>query len=87
MFQVCAYSSPATHPHISAEEKNFLLMASNQDGNDKSVKNVPWKSILLSKKVHGLWITHMCSAWGYYLLAISLPTFTKEVLKMTVINV
>ena len=62
-------------------------MTCNQESNDKIVKNVPWKEILLSKKVHALWITHMCSAWGYYLLAISLPTFLEEVLNLTVINV
>ena len=62
-------------------------MSCNQESNDKIVKNVPWKEILLSRKVHALWITHMCSAWGYYLLAISLPTFLEEVLNLTVINV
>ena len=51
------------------------------------MKSVPWKQIVLSKKVHGLWITHLSSAWGYYLLAISLPTFSEEVLKLSVINV
>ena len=69
------------------EEKNFLLGACKGDNDEKKVKTIPWKAIMLSKKVHGLWITHMCSAWGYYLLAISLPTFSEEVLKLTVINV
>ena len=81
------YSSPEKHPRISAEEKNYLLMSCNKDSNDKIVKHVPWKDILLSKKVNALWVTHMCSAWGYYLLAISLPTFLEEVLNLTVINV
>ena len=84
---MCGYSSPEKHPSISLEEKNYLLMSCNKDSNDKIVKHVPWKEILLSKKVHALWITHMCSAWGYYLLAISLPTFLEEVLQLTVLNV
>ena len=86
-FQIFGHSSPEKHPRISPEEKNYLLLSCNKESNDKIVKNVPWKKILLSRKVHALWITHMCSAWGYYLLAISLPTFLEEVLNLTVINV
>ena len=87
VFQIFGHSSPEKHPRISPEEKNYLLLSCNKESNDKIVKNVPWKKILLSRKVHALWITHMCSAWGYYLLAISLPTFLEEVLSLTVINV
>ena len=86
-FQIYAHSAPETHPRISAEEKNFLQLSCLRAGDKKGVKSVPWKQILLSKKVHGLWITHLSSAWGYYLLAISLPTFSEEVLKLSVINV
>ena len=87
IFQIYAHSTPETHPRISAEEKNFLQLSCNRTCNNKAVKGVPWKQIVLSKKVHGLWITHLSSAWGYYLLAISLPTFSEEVLKLSVINV
>ena len=86
-FQIFGHSSPERHPRISPEEKNYLLLSCNKESNDRIVKKVPWKKILLSRKVHALWITHMCSAWGYYLLAISLPTFLEEVLNLTVINV
>ena len=87
IFQIYAHSTPETHPRISAEEKNFLQLSCNRTCSDKAGKSVPWKQIVLSKKVHGLWITHLSSAWGYYLLAISLPTFSEEVLKLSVINV
>ena len=87
IFQIYAHSTPETHPRISAEEKNFLQLSCNRACDNNAVKSVPWKQIVLSKKVHGLWITHLSSAWGYYLLAISLPTFSEEVLKLSVINV
>ena len=48
---------------------------------------VPWLSLLRSPAVHGLWITHLCSAFGFYLLAINLTLFIREALGFKVTDV
>ena len=40
-----------------------------------------------SRAVHVLWFTHLCSAFGFYLLAINLSLFIREALGFKVINV
>ena len=40
-----------------------------------------------SQAVHALWITHLCSAFGYYLLIINLSIFIREALGFKVLNV
>ena len=42
--------------------------------------------MLKSKSVHGLWITHMAHAWGYYLMAVNLTLFGRDVLKLDVVS-
>lgn len=48
---------------------------------------VPWRAMLASPAVHALWVTHTCSAFGYYLLIINLSLFIREALGFTVLNV
>ena len=44
-------------------------------------------AMLKSPAVHALWITHLCSAFGYYLLIINLSIFIREALGFKVLNV
>ncbi len=41
--------------------------------------------MILSVPVHALWIAHLCHAWGFYLLAVNLPLFGRDVLQLDVV--
>ena len=43
--------------------------------------------MLRSPAVHVLWFTHLCSAFGFYLLAINLTLFIREALGFRVTDV
>lgn len=69
-FNYFCYSSPMTHPRISELEKLYLLQTCQDIGiEDRKSMKTPWFKMLTSVPVHALWITHLCHAWGYYLLA------------------
>ena len=40
-----------------------------------------------SRAVHCLWVTHLCSAFGYYLIIINISLFIREALNFSVIYV
>ena len=42
--------------------------------------------MLCSPAVHALWVTHLCSAFGYYLIVINISLFIREALGFRVIN-
>ncbi len=83
-FWLCS-STPADHPTISAEEKGFLIDHYNQDEQARP-PTAPLKEMFLSKPVHALWMTHMCHAWGYYLVAVNLTLYGRDVLKLDVMS-
>ena len=87
LFYFAASSTPEKHPHISEEERIYLLHNNNKDNQKDSSLAYPWKDIVKSRKFHAAWITHMCTGWGFYLLAVCLPMFCKEVLNLTNVKV
>ena len=84
LFYFLIYSSPATHPRISREELEYLT--SSLPASQEKLK-VPWRQMLGSPAVHALWFTHLCSAFGFYLLAINMTLFIREALGFTVTEV
>ena len=48
---------------------------------------MPWLAMLRCPAVHVLWFTHLCSAFGFYLLAINLTLFIREALGFRVTDV
>ena len=87
LFYILIYSSPSQHPRISKAEMEYLCNSNNCSKGSGSKLEVPWMKMLQCKAVHALWITHMCSAFGFYLLAINLSLFIREALGFRVINV
>lgn len=71
------YSSPAHHPWISKEEREFIG-SSLED--KQEVHRVPWLSILTSVRVWAIIITHFCCNWAFYTLLTDLPTYLKGIL-------
>ena len=63
-FHFMCFSSPCDHPWISKEEQMFLQIANcSRSNNNRSLKT-PFVSMLKSKPVYALAITHLCHAWG-----------------------
>ena len=82
-FHLLVYSRPQDHPRISPEERRHLKAPESKE--TKRLK-VPWLAMLASPAVHALWITHLCSAFGYYLIVINISLFIREALGFRVIN-
>merc|ERR550534_668096 len=57
--------------------RSTLRPSSSRGGEGLSV---PWLAMLRCPAVHVLWFTHLCSAFGFYLLAINLTLFIREAL-------
>jgi len=82
-FYVLIYSTPEDHPRIAKGELEYLR---GREPAKKRKLKVPWLAMLKSSAVHALWITHLCSAFGYYLLIINLSLFIREALGFKVLN-
>ena len=76
------YDTPMEHPRISASEKEFLK--NEIGGNEAREIKVPLKKILTSGPVWALIITHMCTAWGCYLLLEKIPQFMHTMLGLDI---
>ena len=100
LFYILIYSTPKDHPRsvvsslithlmttlrISKAELEYLSFNTASRGEDGLT--VPWLAMLRSPAVHVLWFTHLCSAFGFYLLAINLTLFIREALGFRVTDV
>ena len=85
LFYFLVYSNPQTHPRISRSELDYLTTSLSPSSEEKL--KVPWRQMMGSPAVHALWFTHLCSAFGFYLLAINLTLFIREALGFTVTEV
>lgn len=80
---------PATHPRISAEEKQYIVTSVEAAmGKDTGkVPPTPWFQILTSRPVWACWIGHFAGDWGAYTMLVSLPSFLKDVLGLDLSSV
>lgn len=81
------FDSPADHPRISMEERNFIENAIEMGaGGGKNTKpsRVPWGKILSSGPVWAIIVTHGCSVFGYFTVVNQLPTYMKDVLHFNI---
>ncbi|VDK62814.1 unnamed protein product [Anisakis simplex] len=74
--------TPSVHRFISQEEKEFLEdeLHETRHISDEKKPPIPWKAILKSKAVWGLWAGHFAADWGAYTMAAGLPLFLNDVL-------
>ncbi|XP_059084205.1 uncharacterized transporter slc-17.2-like isoform X2 [Tigriopus californicus] len=75
-------NSPEENKFISQEEQTYLQKYScksqNQQG-QSSHPQVPWLKLFSSIPFLTLAVTHFCSAFGFYLMSLSLPFFINEI--------
>ncbi|XP_076289049.1 sialin [Lasioglossum baleicum] len=77
------FDSPAQHPRISTEERQYIEDAIGPSAVTKGLP-VPWKSIFFSVPVWAIVITHGCSVFGYFTIVNQLPTYMKYILNFNI---
>lgn len=70
------YDSPAEHPRISAEERNYIKKSLGSSI-QKDAGPIPWKAILSSRPVWMTVIAQWGGIWGLFTLMIQAPTYLK----------
>ncbi|KHN71025.1 putative transporter C38C10.2 [Toxocara canis] len=77
-----ASNSPSTHRFINKTEKSFIEEALQDTMTKEGEKkpSIPWKAVLKSSAVWGLWAGHFAGDWGAYIMATGLPLFMNDVL-------
>ncbi|XP_046436871.1 sialin-like [Daphnia pulex] len=81
---VClVYDSPAVHPRVEAEEKQFLLSFQLQ-GESKKRRVIPWGKMLRSVPVWSIIITNFFFFAVVKGIVLNLPIYVKDVLDFTV---
>ncbi|CAG7733200.1 unnamed protein product, partial [Allacma fusca] len=76
------YDSPAVHPRISKEERNYIETSIGNKSTEKVA--TPWRSIFTSWPVWAIIIGHSGHVWGLYTLLALLPTYLKTVLQFDI---
>lgn len=72
------YDTPAKHPRISFEERQFIEHSLG-DTIQKKQYPTPWKEILTSKIVWMIVITQWGGIWGLFTLMTQAPTYFKYI--------
>lgn len=78
------FETPATHPRISAEERNEIESAIGAGVKTKKPSYVPWKSIFTSPPVWAIILTHGASVFGFFTVVNQLPTYMKYILNFNI---
>ena len=79
---VLVSDSPASHPFISSQEREFIMRAvGGREDLDRRRLVTPWRAILTSVPVWGIVLGHAASNWGNYTLNQQLPTYLSNVLR------
>lgn len=78
------FDSPAQHPRISAEERDFIEKSIGAAATKRRPSRVPWGSIFTSGPVWAIIITHGCSVFGYFTVVNQLPSYMKYILKFNI---
>ncbi|XP_076156944.1 vesicular glutamate transporter 3 [Alosa pseudoharengus] len=77
-----SYTSPASHPTISEEERLFIETSIGDGNNMISATEkfkTPWRRFFTSMPVYAIIVANFCRSWTFYLLLISQPAYFEEV--------
>eukprot|EP00054_Salpingoeca_dolichothecata_P009968 m.56136 g.56136 ORF g.56136 m.56136 type:complete len:506 (+) comp18714_c0_seq2:100-1617(+) len=83
-WMIFASSSPATHPSICDEEREYIETTIREAQKDEQHIPTPWLAMAQSLPLWGLTIMHFCQNWGFYTLLTCLPTFLNDVLRFSI---
>ncbi|XP_077595609.1 vesicular glutamate transporter 1-like isoform X2 [Stigmatopora nigra] len=75
-----SYESPAAHPTITEEERNYIEESIGDSAQQSISKfNTPWRAFFTSMPVYAIIVANFCRSWTFYLLLISQPAYFEEV--------
>lgn len=82
-------NSPKKHPYISARERDFILVHTEQQLSRgiKRGAHVPWRAILTSLPCWALFTVHTCFSYSSYTFLTSIPKYMSEVLRFDIKSV
>ncbi|KAL1496957.1 hypothetical protein ABEB36_008000 [Hypothenemus hampei] len=73
-------NSPSEDSRVTKAELNYIETSLRGTTlKNKSLKSVPWKSILTSKAVWAVCSSNFCEMWGFYTFLTQLPKYLKDV--------
>ncbi|XP_047497041.1 sialin-like isoform X3 [Penaeus chinensis] len=78
------YETPADHPRISKEERDYILEGIKEGTAGKKPSRVPWKQMGGSLSFWAIIVCHVGNMFGWTLLATQLPTFMSSVLGFSI---
>ncbi|XP_042856150.1 sialin-like [Penaeus japonicus] len=78
------HETPAAHPWISKEERDYILEGIREGTAGKKPSRVPWKQMLASLSFWAIIVSHIGNMFGWTLLATQLPTFMSSVLGFSI---
>jgi MFS transporter, ACS family, solute carrier family 17 (sodium-dependent inorganic phosphate cotransporter), other len=69
----------------SQNERNLIISSLDQPENTCSEDfSIPWRHVMTSGPFLAIFVAHVCSNFGWYMLLIELPTYMKQVLKFDI---
>ena len=76
--------SPEEHPSISKDERDYIqnIIGKNLQSKNRrpvSLGSLPWKSIVRSKPVIGLFVTEFCNLFGLFFFLTNLGKILTEI--------
>lgn len=74
--------SPDVDPHITEEEKKYIMESLGHTSDSKPKDPIPWRSIFTSSAVWAIAAANFSENWGFYTLLTQLPTFLKDTLDL-----
>ena len=70
---------------VLQNERNLIISSLDQPENASSKDfSIPWRHVLTSGPFLAIFVAHVCSNFGWYMLLIELPTYMKQVLKFDI---
>lgn len=82
------YDSPAVHPRISEEEKNYIQRTTRSKDdellNPAEKESIPWGSMITCLPLWAILVTQCGQSWAFYTQLTDLPTYMDRVLHMGV---
>uniref|UniRef100_A0A8D8TK43 Sialin n=1 Tax=Cacopsylla melanoneura TaxID=428564 RepID=A0A8D8TK43_9HEMI len=81
---VLVFETPATHPRISVEEREYIETSIGFSATNHKVLRVPWIKIFTSPCVWAIIITHALSVFGYFTIVNQLPNYFKNILHFNI---
>ncbi|KAJ1520118.1 hypothetical protein ONE63_004338 [Megalurothrips usitatus] len=75
------YDSPATHPKISSEERNYIITCLGpENAQSKDDGDFPWVEIFRCVPFWAIMVTQCGMAWAFYTQLTEMPTYMDQIL-------